>query len=631
MNFNSVIDDMPEPMKQCIPAVAYLRMSDDDQTTSIPQQQNEIYAWAEKQGYKIIREYVDEGISAAKDDTKRVDFQRLLSDVTTKGDFLAVLCWHSNRFSRKDSVQGSFAAGVLQENRIVLDTVKDGLFDFNTDMGRMKWFMGSEQNNRYVRDLAEVTVRGRQDSLELGSCPFGRIPYGYARRYFSGDVSHLVKRTESFRKPRGWQVEVVIVEEEAEVIRFIFKTYAEQDISRTQIAKILHERGIPSPEGKGWHENTLRHLLTNPAYIGVCEVDAKRFTSQKKRAKFATFKPSRKEGIFPAIIKDDVFGAVQKKIRRGKDVPAPRGETYSPLCGVVFCGKCGSRMCRETARKKAGRYTAHNGNTYERARDTVYFRYKCNSYHKNPSKGCRGWGVGDDELLPRLLQVLRREVDTEILRALHLRREKETVSQIDILEQQRKEMLAKVDQAEERYLTAPDHLLAGLEKKLTDWKSELETLEMQLRVLNTASRNEEGLVGLLDWWEGVKDQLLFLDPEDEMLAHLAMENAHVGGEKVALEYASRGIEASKLQEFLKSIGCKVTLVFKPKEGTSQGARWRRKTGRTKAPRYFEVDWANSKVSAAFGWDGVRVCAMPECSSSSARRRRRGTPRRSAHP
>jgi hypothetical protein len=629
MNFNSVIDNTPEPMKQLIPAVAYLRMSDDDQTTSIPQQRKEIYAWAEKQGYKIIREYVDEGISAAKDDTKRVDFQRLLSDVTTKGDFRAVLCWHSNRFSRKDSVQGGYAASVLQENRIVLDTVKEGLFDFNTVMGRMKWFMGSEGNNKYVCDLAEVTVRGREDSLERGSCPFGRISYGYARRYYSGDVSHLVKRTESFRKPRGWSVEVVVVAEEAEVVRWIFKTYLEQDISRTRIAKMLHERGIPSPEGRGWHESGLRHLLSNPAYMGVCEVDAQRFTSKKKRAKFYTFKPGKKEGIIPAIIDKDVFDAVQKKMYRGKDVSAPRSDTPSPLCGVVFCDKCGSRMCRETARKKAGRYTAHNGGTYERTEDRVYLRYKCNSYHKNPSKGCRGWGVSDEELLPRLIEVLRREVDIQILRALHLKREKEAFSQTDVLEQQHRELLGKINEAEERYLTAPKHLLPGLEKHITEWRQQLDAQEVQLKVLKASRNNEEGLAGLLDWWEGVKDQLLFLDPDDEMLAHIAMENAHVGGEKVALEYASRGIEASKLREFLKSIGCKVNLVFKPKDGTSQGARWRRKTGRTKAPRYFEVDWEASTVSGAFGWDGVRVCALGECTRTSAPRRRTARRRRSA--
>jgi DNA invertase Pin-like site-specific DNA recombinase len=47
-----------------VPAVAYLRCSTDEQTEqSIPAQRQAIQRYAAEKGYRIIREYVDDGIS----------------------------------------------------------------------------------------------------------------------------------------------------------------------------------------------------------------------------------------------------------------------------------------------------------------------------------------------------------------------------------------------------------------------------------------------------------------------------------------------------------------------------------------------------------------------------------------
>ena len=54
-------------------AVLYLRMSDERQEHSIPAQRQELLRYAEKHGYQVLREYLDQGISG--DDTgSRVGF-----------------------------------------------------------------------------------------------------------------------------------------------------------------------------------------------------------------------------------------------------------------------------------------------------------------------------------------------------------------------------------------------------------------------------------------------------------------------------------------------------------------------------------------------------------------------------
>src|SRR5438105_4584610 len=117
-------------------AVAYYRMSSDDQTVSIDRQQREVEALAKREGLPIIRVYKDEGKSGSKDTEKRAAFQQLLLD-SASGGFQVVLCYNASRFARLDSIDGAFAKQILRENGIVLWTVSEGKIDWNTTEGRM--------------------------------------------------------------------------------------------------------------------------------------------------------------------------------------------------------------------------------------------------------------------------------------------------------------------------------------------------------------------------------------------------------------------------------------------------------------------------------------------------------------
>ena len=90
--------------KTLTPAVCYIRMSSDLQEASPDQQRAEVVKLAAKHGYKIIREYFDEGISGDATE-KRIDFQRMIKDAEEKGDFAAILCWDQDRFGRFDSIE----------------------------------------------------------------------------------------------------------------------------------------------------------------------------------------------------------------------------------------------------------------------------------------------------------------------------------------------------------------------------------------------------------------------------------------------------------------------------------------------------------------------------------------------
>ena len=110
-----------------IPAVSYLRMSSDKQTESIPAQRKAVKAYAKENGYRIIREYVDSGISG--DDTiRRLEFQRMIADAAS-GEFKAILCWDQDRFGRFDSVEAGHWIYPLRQAGVSLVTLDCGPID----------------------------------------------------------------------------------------------------------------------------------------------------------------------------------------------------------------------------------------------------------------------------------------------------------------------------------------------------------------------------------------------------------------------------------------------------------------------------------------------------------------------
>jgi len=107
-----------------IPAVAYYRMSSDKQETSINDQRSAVQQYAQVNGYTIVREFVDEGISGWKT-KERLAFGQLI-EAADSGRFKAVLCWDIDRFSRFDPLETNHYWYLLDRAGVSLATVAQG-------------------------------------------------------------------------------------------------------------------------------------------------------------------------------------------------------------------------------------------------------------------------------------------------------------------------------------------------------------------------------------------------------------------------------------------------------------------------------------------------------------------------
>jgi len=319
----------------------YLRMSTDKQDTSIPQQRAALERYAERQGYAIVREYRDEGISGDAT-AKRKGFQKMIAEAPG-GDFDRILCFDQDRFGRFDMIEAGHWITPLREAGVSLETIAQGAIDWNDFSGRLTYAVAQEGKHQFLRDLSRNCLRGHVAKAKAAEGMYGAAaPYGYRR--------------ESTIDGRRRITKLVPHEFEAEVVRRIFETYCGTGGTLLAVGELLNREKIPSPAARApWHRNAVRRILRNRTYIG--DYVWGKTTSGKYhtragdevvprrrggRCKVAA-DPIVHEGILPALVSRELFEKAQELLDRRRKATRRRG-TVKPLSGLITCGRCGSPM-----------------------------------------------------------------------------------------------------------------------------------------------------------------------------------------------------------------------------------------------------------------------------------------------
>jgi len=139
-------------------AVKYLRVSTIEQDEE--NQRRAIEEFIKEKGWKDVGEYIDHGKSAYKDDAKRKDYQRMLTDAKQR-QFEHIVCFNLDRFSRQD------------ENE-VLDLIKNLRLIYNVEVNAVygdEWKQLIDAINnipnmgfiaKAMTEMIETVIRGLQ-------------------------------------------------------------------------------------------------------------------------------------------------------------------------------------------------------------------------------------------------------------------------------------------------------------------------------------------------------------------------------------------------------------------------------------------------------------------------------------
>ncbi len=288
-------------------AVIYARYSSDNQTEqSIEGQLRVCQEYAEKNGILILNTYIDRAMTGTNDN--RPAFQQMIKDSKDrKWNF--VLVYKLDRFSR-DKYATTIYKKRLKDNSVKLLSAMENIPD--SPEGVLMESVLEGLNQYYSMELAQKVKRGLNESRIKGHFTGGTLIYGY---YLDN-------------------LKIVINEEQAEVVRYIYEQYA-IGVSVKDIIANLTARGILN-KGKPFARNTIYNILKNEKYVGIYRHNNEVFTN-----------------IYPQIVPTETFEKVRAKVNSNK-YGKQSNETVYLLRNKVKCGYCGSSVTAESGTSKTG-------------------------------------------------------------------------------------------------------------------------------------------------------------------------------------------------------------------------------------------------------------------------------------
>ena len=312
------------------PAALYARVSSDRQDVdlSIAAQLRALRDYAQKNGYIVFREYVDEAESGRIAD--RPEFRKMI-DAATKpsAPFREILVWKFSRFTRKREHAVAFKS-LLRRKGVRVVSITEHADD--TPTGKLMEAIIESVDEFYSENLAQEVTRGMREAASRGFWVGSTIPYGYSKVMVKDGAK---KRPTLEPDP-----------DTSPVVKRIFDL-AEAGKGMLNTTRVLNGEGIASPTGKLWSKNGIHYILKNEVYTGAMVWG----NTAKDKAE-----PVRVEKAFPAIVSKAQFRRVAKLMRsRAPKVANPRRVSSSYLLsGLVKCHRCNRALSGQDA--KSGQF-----------------------------------------------------------------------------------------------------------------------------------------------------------------------------------------------------------------------------------------------------------------------------------
>lgn len=310
---------LPEQIKtNATRAAEYVRMSTEHQQYSTENQGEVIRKFAERRGMMIVRTYTDAGKSGLRIDGRNA-LKQLIYDVENgNADFSAILVYDVSRWGRfQDADESAYYEYICRRAKIEVHYCAEQFENDGSPISTIVKGVKRAMAGEYSRELSSKVFIGQCRLIELGFRQGGSPGFGLRRmlRDVTGQQKGMLDRGEQ----KSIQTDRVILvpgpEEEVEIVRWMYRTFAEGRFVESKLAKMLNERGISTDLGRAWTQGTVHQVLTSEKYVGNNVYNKMSFKLKQKRVVNPPDMWIRRDGAFESIISLDLFTKVQNIIR----------------------------------------------------------------------------------------------------------------------------------------------------------------------------------------------------------------------------------------------------------------------------------------------------------------------------
>ena len=350
--------------------------------------------------WKLVKVYADSGISGTQA-KNRTEFNRMIN-MARRGRVDLILCKSISRFARN-------TVDLLEYVR-KLRTLNVGVIfeKENIDTRNM--------NSEFILSLYASFAQAESESISRN------ITWGIEKSFRKGKVRYNFSQMIGYKMGSDGHPE--IVEEEAEIVRFIFESFI-SGVSMGEIANRLSAAGVIRKNGSViWNRKNVEQILRNEKYAGFAILQ-KTFTVDcltHQREKNIGQKPLYiVKNCHDAIISPETFKMAEREFKRRSEMtlqgrrlsttepeedgmqekdddllfPQQRKRVHKKyiLSSLLVCGYCGSGYRRVIWKSNDKRYAV----------------YRCGNRLDHGTGFCAGSpSIHEDEIRDRLMKAIKK-------------------------------------------------------------------------------------------------------------------------------------------------------------------------------------------------------------------------------
>ena len=314
----------------------------------IPMQKIDCRKFAQKQGWRVVKEVAEKGVSGSKVSASKRDAIQQLKEEAANGEFDILLVYMFDRLGRIES-----------ETPFVLEWfVQHGIQMWSTHEGQQKIETHGDKLMNYIRfwqaagESEKTSIRTRDRIRQIvssGHCTGGFVCYGYQL----ADQGRRNKRD----KP---VMDLIVNEEEAAWVRELFYKVVHEGASGYALAEMLNNRGLRTRAGAKFQSSNILRIIRYEGYTGY-------IITKNARSEYIPELQIIDQETFEKA--NDIISRRSAKTAQDRRI-AHTSQNPTLLAGIVYCAHCGAKM---SGFMHTDRYKLADGSI----REKVQPKYNC--------------------------------------------------------------------------------------------------------------------------------------------------------------------------------------------------------------------------------------------------------------